>query len=141
MTAPRRARASDVTVWELGATEEHPWLIECPACAHRAVLIGLRVVCRWCGHDRTSPSRTAALWLRTPCCGDELYAVNERHLEILEGYLLADHRERRHDATTGWSNQAVTSRLPRWMKLATHREEVARGLARLRERLGEGLGG
>ncbi|MEW9532434.1 hypothetical protein AB0B72_28180, partial [Microbispora sp. NPDC049125] len=34
------------------------------------------------------------LWLQTPCCGNVLWAYNIRHLDLLEGYIGADLRER-----------------------------------------------
>ena len=132
-----RHRDPGIGVWELGPTDDAPWLIVCPVCARRAVRKGARLICVHCGLDRTSPSRPEAFWLRTPCCGEELYALNEGHLELLEGYLLASQRERRRDGEGRWHNQSVTSRLPRWMKAAKHRDEIARGLGRLRARLAE----
>jgi hypothetical protein len=130
-----RHRDPGITVYGLGPTEAHPWLVVCPRCSGRALVRGSRLVCAGCALDRTTPARTEPLWLRTPCCGEVLFAVSERHLELLEGYLLATHRERRQDPDAGWCNQSVTSRLPRWMKAAGNRAEVAQGLARLRQRL------
>lgn len=127
-----RHRDPGISVWSMGPTEEHPWLVVCPRCARRAQRVAARLTCVHCALDRTGPARPEALWLRTDCCGEELFAVNERHLELLEGYLLASLRERREDPERGWSNQAVTSRLPRWMKVAKNRDEVRRGLERLR---------
>jgi hypothetical protein len=63
--------------------------------------------------------------------------VNARHLGLLEAFLLARHRERRRDPVTGWRNGALGSRLPRWVKSAAAREDVAHALARLRARLDE----
>lgn len=130
-----RHRDPGITVYGLGPTEESPWLVVCPRCAARAIVRGSRLVCMGCALDRTTDALSEDLWLRTPCCGAVLFAVNERHLALLEGYLLATHRERRRDPGAGWCNQSVTSRLPRWMKAAGNRAEVAQGLARLRERL------
>ena len=124
-----------ISGWGMGPTEEYPWAVVCPRCEHRAQRIVRRLVCTHCALDRTSASRPEALWLETDCCGERLFAVNERHLELLEGYLLAGLRERRRDPVQGWSNQSVTSRLPRWMKAAKNRDEVRRALLRLRERL------
>lgn len=126
-----------VSVWQLGATEADPWLVECPRCSRRAVRKAARVVCTACGYDRTTADRTERLWLVTPCCGEELFAVHETHLAHLESFVGATLRERRRDPEHGWSNQSLDSRLPRWMKDGSNREAVLRGLARLRKRLGE----
>ena len=132
-----RHRDQGTSVYGLGASEEHPWLVVCPRCGACALVRGSRLLCSACALDSVSPARSEAFWLSTPCCGEELFAVNEGHLELLEGYVLATHRERRRDPKSGWNNRAVTSRLPRWMKAAGNREELARGFARLRKRLEE----
>lgn len=153
-----RARAARVP---LGAFADET-LVVCPRCEGPALAKRIdpakidtaaprRLVCRRCGHmqERAGRVRVGAerlgrdpvfglpLWLATPCCGEVLWAFNARHLEALEAYALAQLRERRRDSDHGWSNAAFTSRLPAWIKSAKHREEVAKGLARLRARLGE----
>ena len=132
-----RHRDPGISVYGLGASDAHPWLVVCPRCGACAVVRAARLVCAGCALDRISPARTEAFWLSTPCCGEELVAVNARHLDVLEGFVLATHRERRRDPATGWNNRSVTSRLPRWMKAAGNRDELARGFARLRRRLEE----
>lgn len=66
------------------------------------------------------------LWLQTPCCGETLWAYNQPHLEFLKAYVRATlrHRQPNH-------NQSLASRLPRWIKLAKHRDEVLRALVRM----------
>ena len=63
----------------------------------------------------------------------DLWAFNRRHLELLESYVEAKLRERHEDEDQGWANTSLVSRLPAWMKSAKNREEVLKGLARLRE--------
>lgn len=76
------------------------------------------------------------LWLQTPCCGQTLWAFNEPHLRFLEEFVGADLREReprlRHSTSLTYA-----ARLPRWVQLGANRDEVMRGLARLRALLDE----
>ncbi|WNO72196.1 hypothetical protein [Streptomyces sp. AM8-1-1] len=70
------------------------------------------------------------LWLRTPCRGKVLWAYNEHHIDALEHYLAAGLRER-----DGHPHMSMLTRLPAWMKAAGHRDDVLRGLSRMRELL------
>lgn len=141
-------------------------LVACPACGRRAVArvrvlpepatAGMlrashegSIVCPHCGHNARKPvflqARMAPalgafdgdLWLQTPCCGETLWAYNAHHLDALEAFVRAPLRERRPDPESGWSNRSWTSRLPRWISAAKHRDEVLKGIARLRKRLEE----
>jgi hypothetical protein len=107
-----------------------------------------RLTCTGCSYTKESENREIRratywqhddffhrpLWLQTPCCGEVLWAYNERHLEFLEGYVGAQLRERLR-GEHGWSNASMASRLPGWIKSAKKRAEVMKGLARLRLRL------
>ncbi len=55
-----------------------------------------------------------------------VWAYNLRHVQELSGYVSARLRVRQDS-----SNSAMFSRLPRWMKLAKHREEIAKALSKL----------
>lgn len=121
-------------------------LVECPACARCARLDrredrSARFVCAACGRSEDGGWNELAsrhrLWLTTSCAGEELWACNGAHLELLERYISAKLRERgRADAAdSAVRNKSLVSRLPRWMKLAGHRAVVLRGLAVLRRRL------
>lgn len=55
-----------------------------------------------------------------------VWAYNKRHLNELSDYISAKLRERR-DA----GNRAMFSRLPKWMKVAKHREDLANALRKL----------
>ncbi|OKA05186.1 hypothetical protein ATP06_0227825 [Amycolatopsis regifaucium] len=106
-----------------------------------------RLVCRACGHVRNWPDATRKtmswwsgpvdpyfgqpLWLQANCCGNQtLWALNERHLDILEGYLGARHRERGK-----FPGLTMLARLPAWLKSAKHRSEILRVIGRLRASL------
>lgn len=129
-------------------------LVRCPRCAGRAEVAAQgdatrghaaprRVVCAGCGYVRVGqvdgPNRDTRagaaaerysglpLWLQTPCCGEILWAYNAEHLAFLERYVGATLRERMPN-----KNSSLASRLPTWLKSAKNREEVLRGIVRLR---------
>ncbi len=85
----------------------------------------------------TEGSMPGELWLRTPCCGEMLWAYNGRHLAELENYVLATHRKGipLSDTRAPIRNATIASRLPKWIIAAKNREEVLKGIARLREKL------
>ena len=139
----------------------YPVFVRCPRCQGRAEVLAhisvqnpaitfdarpLRVVCPQCafsevrerGHFTASSAAVdqytgLPLWLQTPCAGHVLWAWNGDHLDFLERYVAADLRERTPNA-----NVSLASRLPRWIKSAKHRDEVLKGVRRLRKRLAEG---
>jgi hypothetical protein len=78
------------------------------------------------------------LWLQTSCCGETLWAFDLAHVEFLERYVGATQRKgipiQRTRAPI--RNGTLASRLPQWMIDAHNREDVLRGLKRLRERAG-----
>lgn len=132
-------------------------LIVCPVCSGRAVsrihprvsprtwFSPRRLICEACAHTSEWAGRTIVhdgasarddhfrlpLWLRTPCCGEVLWAYNERHLTYLEGLIGARLRGRRRDPKHGWSNRSLASRLPAWITSNKNREKVLKGLSRL----------
>jgi len=71
------------------------------------------------------------LWLQTPCCGEILWAFNEEHLSFLESYVTAKQRIKFH-AQGRIRNGTMASRLPIWIKSAKNRDEVVKGIARLK---------
>lgn len=155
---PRRFRDTGQRIYEFGGS----FLVRCPRCQRRADVVRLaapagepfrfdqifeprRLTCAHCGYSREwhdtgfGIGRDATdwyfelpLWLQTPCCGHVLWAYNEAHLRLLEDYVTADLRE---GLLEGHGNTSLASRLPRWMKSAKHRPEVAQGLGRLRDLL------
>lgn len=80
----------------------------------------------WCFH--------LPLWLKASCCGHELWAYNYKHLDWLEGYVEAKHRERRRDSDHGWRNQSLASRLPKWIKVSKNRDAILKVISKLRNK-------
>lgn len=148
MSAPVRFRDDDTQPRYDGS----PTLVECPRCRSRAEVVWgdrmtspPRVVCSRCSYAearaRSVESRNGApveqltglpLWLQTPCAGQVLWAWNAWHLDFIERYVSAGLRER-----TPNINTSLASSLPRWIKSATNRDEVLKGVRRLRERLAQ----
>jgi hypothetical protein len=75
------------------------------------------------------------LWLQAPCCGHQLWAYNLRHLDAIEAFVRAQHRERRPDPAYGWGNASLFSRLPRWMQSRKHRDAILQAIAKMRRSL------
>lgn len=72
------------------------------------------------------------LWLRTRCCGNELWARNQEHLGFLRELARANLRERpRAERASGYRNKLMASRMPQWFLSSKNREEVLRCLDRL----------
>lgn len=102
-----------------------------------------KVSCLHCGYTRTWKGNARGrsgphdwyfglpLWLQTPCCGDILWAFNEEHLRFLESYVTATQRTK-FDAKGQRRNGTMASRLPFWMKSAKNRDEVVKGILRLK---------
>jgi hypothetical protein len=72
------------------------------------------------------------LWLQTSCCGEILWAFNEDHVRFLEQYVLAKQRIKFHEEGRV-RNGTLASRLPIWIKRAKNREEVTKGILRLKK--------
>lgn len=143
-------------------TGEHRWsfryptLVECPRCKGCAIITehdacpgssekharggtrctAIRGTCPSCGLV-TEGSMAGELWLRTPCCGETLWAYNGRHLAVIEDYVRATVRKgiSPDNERAGCRNTTVAARLPKWIITAKNRDEVLKGIARLRERL------
>ncbi|MFD0680347.1 MULTISPECIES: hypothetical protein [unclassified Paenibacillus] len=70
------------------------------------------------------------LWLRTGCCGQVLWAYNKEHFAFLDNYINSSLRER-----IPYMNQSLASRLPEWIKSAKNRQELSKGIDKLRSKL------
>jgi len=70
------------------------------------------------------------LWMQISCCGETLWANNEKHLEFIENYVGARLRERKP-----FVNKSLASRLPNWIKKAKNREEILKAIGKLKEKL------
>jgi hypothetical protein len=117
-------------------------LIHCPKCSAPVRTNRLderpgfhyKVACKSCGKT-TNISVGVHDWnplLQTPCCGELLWAANDRHLEWLEDFVSAGIRPARRP-NGGYYNPGLRTRMPNWMKSAKNRDELLKGLARLRE--------
>ena len=120
-------------------------LVECPRCRGCAKITGNpyktnpKLVCEMCGLTDilqiTSYGDSAeycglSLWLKTGCCGNTLWAYNQKHLDFLEGYVSASIRERLPNI-----NQRLASRLPNWIKSANNRESILKCIIKLKKQL------
>jgi hypothetical protein len=126
-------------------------LVVCPNCHSCAMIrpVAPHMVCPSCGTNKNwhgrlgpvgqpmvegnDPNFGLPLWLRSPCCGQVLWAYNLRHLELMEAYVGAQLREHRRGPKLGWFNQGLFNRLPKWIKEAGHRDEVLRVIAKLKQ--------
>ena len=72
------------------------------------------------------------LFLSISCCGEDLWAYNEGHLDFLIGYVEADHRKSNPEFG---GNKTLASRLPKWMISKKNRGRVLRSLCTLRSNL------
>ncbi|MEV7008694.1 hypothetical protein [Streptosporangium sp. NPDC051022] len=112
-----------------------PRRLLCPACGHGRDWDGDRIG-RY--DDPEDPYFRLPLWLRARCCGGRtLWAYGRRHLDLLEEYVAARHRER--PLPSGASGRAGTlvASLPAWIKNAGNRGEILRAVARMRATLGD----
>jgi hypothetical protein len=122
----------------LCALAAHPVLVTCPSCGTRAVVTAGRLVCATCAHVRPyeriwcwdDQRFVPDLWLRTPCAGHTLWALNTEHLDVLESYVAATLRD--DPPPTSTRRMTALAKLPAWLKSAKHRDEVLRALRRLR---------
>lgn len=71
------------------------------------------------------------LWLQADCRGKLLWAYNAEHLDLLEAYVAARHRER--GSLPG--SMSMVERLPAWLKSAKNRAEILRAIQQLRSSL------
>ena len=135
VSCPRCNRAARISKIEEG-THEYPLYaprrFQCFACGHS------RRCCEF-SQNRSrkgpviDPYFGLPLWLQINTRHGILYAYDAEHLEWLSLFVEARLRERR-PCEWGWTS-GMAARLPRWVKLAKNRDEVLRGLGRLRRRL------
>lgn len=118
-------------------------LVVCPRCSACARVAGGRAVCGACAWAKDAPQGVGAfgrgmfrglpLWLTAPVGDEVLWAYNEEHLALLEGYVAADLRDRNHDDPHNAAT--MVEKLPAWIKTAKNRDAVLAATARLRKRL------
>lgn len=153
-----RARATQEWTESFGMGEAFVVCPRCSGCARAAIIdpaaprqifAPRKLTCAACGHSQHWEEESIErfhgrppvddyfhlpLWIQAPCCGHVLWAYNWRHLGVIEQYVAATLRERRRDLRYGWSNHAMTSRLPRWIKAEGNRERVLRCIEELRRK-------
>ncbi|WP_326281641.1 hypothetical protein [Tamlana sp. 2201CG12-4] len=104
----------------------------------------LKVTCIHCGHHKEfkpidSWYKLAPItvemedFLKVPCCGQILWAMNLEHLDFLERYVESDLRERIPNI-----NKSLASRLPKWIKSSKNRLEILKCIKKLRNKLIKG---
>ena len=132
-------------------------LVVCPRCAKCARLVAVadldspgsntqRLVCSTCFFDNTTDYMALfaasgrdlvdgyPLFLSAACAGEYLWAYNYRHLAWLERYVRATLRETRRAPRWGWCSQSAANRLPAWIKLAKNRQDILRGIAKIKRK-------
>ncbi len=106
----------------------------CAACGHFGRLGGGKP---WEGTRSERPTRgRLRLWLRTACHGKVLFAYNGRHLADLADCVAATDRGRGIGWPRGMATKSMIAMLPRWIVAGKNRDDVLRGVARLRAKLG-----
>jgi hypothetical protein len=102
-----------------------PRRLICLSCLHRDTWKGTQIVT---GTNVDWYFRLP-LWLQISCCGEILWAYNQKHLEILESYVGAKLRER-----TAKGRNSFLSKLPKWIKSAKNRDEILKAIGKLKEK-------
>lgn len=70
------------------------------------------------------------LWLRAECCsGKVFWANNAAHLDYLGRFVASRDRDREFPSPPG--NRGLAYKLPKWMQLASNRDELLHVVARL----------
>ena len=133
------------------------WCPHCATCGYRLLEIGLKakassnlpktklVSCPSCKQENnidiqwniyhhsnaaTDPIFGCALWLQIPCCGNILWAYNEKHVSDLKSFIGSSLRDGRNRCK--WS---MVTRLPRWMIVAKNRDAVMKCIEKLETKI------
>jgi hypothetical protein len=99
--------------------------VSCPECGHRSLVetsLSRRVPEDHC----RDPHFGLHLKLATRTRHGTVWVYNAQHLRELSGYVAAKLRVRQNSRS-----RAMFSRLPKWMKLAKHRDEISKALGKL----------
>lgn len=116
-------------------------IVGCPKCSKPVDFSDLKVTCVHCGFNKEfkpmdSWYNLAPItvemedFLKISCCGHTLWAMNLEHLDFLERYVESSLRERIPNI-----NKSLASRLPQWIKSSKNRNEILKGISRLRLKL------
>lgn len=135
---------------------DDPVLVVCPKCQSKALVFPdtndqVKCVCTKCAFNQRKSSNTPLfewykenptdgyfgfdLWLQINCCGNSLWAFNQRHLTLLDSYIKASLRERK-PRENGWCrNSSIASRLPKWIKSHKNRQKLSQAIHKLKKKL------
>lgn len=156
-TTERFADPGD-TIYSLIAEEV---LVECPRCSKCARYKPIpcdsakldwfaprRLVCLHCALTRDwheneiyrqwheTPARddyfNAILWIRGKFQSNEIWAYNWRHLDLIEQYVAAKHRQHVRQGEFGCANKSFVNRLPKWITSAKNRDDVLSTIDRIK---------
>ncbi|WMX16349.1 hypothetical protein [Aureispira sp. CCB-E] len=118
-------------------------IVSCLKCSKPVDFLDLKIACIHCGFNKkfkpmdswyslTPITVEIEDFLTTPCCGHTFWAMNLEHLAFVERYVESDLRERMPNI-----NRSLASRLPQWIKSKKNRNEILKGISRLRLKLVE----
>lgn len=153
MTAKRFQENSENRFSISMPTNDDPTLVHCPKCQSKAFVTlysdEVRLSCPSCGYNQAKLAEQRTfywgaenpkdsyfgidLWLQTDCAGQSLWAFNKRHLEYLEDFVSAKHRQRNPNIDT-WKNSSLASRLPKWLKSAKNRVQILKAIEVLKNK-------
>ena len=156
-TQPERFADRGDTIYSLMANTV---LVECPRCGHcashkpinpdntRDWFAPRRLVCPNCALTRDwakkqigrnwyqSPARddyfNEILWIHGTMGANEIWAYNWQHLDLIENYVSAKHRQHVRDPKLGWANKSFVNRLPKWMTSSKNRTDVLQLIERIK---------
>ena len=111
--------------------------LSCPSCSYNQAKLAEQRTFYWGAENPTDSYFGVDLWLQTDCAGESLWAFNKRHLEYLEDFVSAKHRQRNPRSDT-WMNSSLASRLPKWLKAAKNRGQILKAIAVLKVKYDEG---
>lgn len=109
-----------------------PRRLVCEKCGLVKNWTGNSISCFWRNGVPVEPYFLLPLWFNTSCCGKSLWFFNFRHMQLVEQYVRAELREKRRHPKYGWFNNSLFNRLPKFIKVAKHREEVLKAIEKLK---------
>ena len=110
--------------------------LSCPSCGYNLAKLDEGRKFYWNAENPTDGYFGVNLWLQTDCVGESIWAFNRRHLEYLEDFVSAKHRQRNPNNDT-WMNSSLASRLPKWLKSAKNRAQILKNIEVLKAKYNE----
>ncbi|BAZ43847.1 hypothetical protein NIES4102_08490 [Chondrocystis sp. NIES-4102] len=135
---------------------DDPILVVCPRCNSKALIFPhlentVKCICtkctfynykspkiryfQWHKENPTDGYFSFPLWLQIKCCGNSLWAFNQKHLNILDLYVQAALREHKTVKNEWCCNSSVVAKLPKWIKSYKNRDQIIKAIQKLREKL------